>query len=440
MASNIVTARTFEPASLICLGLRNNANGRGKSVNLRYNCVDLLVRTPKMFVPVVWENADNPDKFSVELSFRGMDENPDLRAFYDTIRAIESRALDFAHEHAVEWFKAKPNVTRDAIEMLFSSSLREPSEYPASMRVTAYLRSGVPTFRTYDGAKDPVTLSSIMQLKGNDAIAGIECTGIWISGSKFGLTWKLTQIRLYPRAARADGGGASRADAVVARPAAEIDLADVTFSAPKMTNNGGRIVYVNHGATPLVVRTPMLYAPFGMGVWNDDAGGPKYSLDLSLRDYDSESETKVFYDFIAALEAKVKAESNASGWFRNGAAGAFGSVLKHKNPNHPPTMKFNVPAADSAPLLDIVDETGLPVDTSAENIPIFSGARISLEAQCTGVWMHGGRFGISFRALRGTIVPSSRTIDLVSDEDDHRATVNADDASTNAEDDAVNDV
>lgn len=419
MASNVVTARTFEPAQLACLGLRNNANGRGKSVNLRYNGVDLLVRTPKMYVPVVWENADNADKFSVELSFRGMDENPDLRAFYDTIRAIESRALDFAHEHAVEWFKAKPNVTRDAIEMLFSSSLREPSEYPASMRVTAYLRSGVPTFRTYDVAKDPVTLSSIMQLKGNDAIAGIECTGIWISGSKFGLTWKLTQIRLYPRVARTDDP--SRATvAAVARPAAEIDLADVTFSAPKMTNNGGRIVYINHGATPLVVRTPMLYAPFGMSVWNDDAGGPKYSLDLSLRDYDdAESETKAFYDFISALETKVKTESNASGWFRNGATGAFGSVLKHKNPNHPPTMKFNVPSSGGAPSVDIVDEAGLPVDMSEENIPVFTRAHISLEAQCTGVWMHGGRFGISFRALRGTIVPSSHTIDLVSDGEDN---------------------
>ena len=416
--AGIVTSKSFEPSSLVCLGLKVNPSSRGKSVPLRYAGSDFVVRTPKMYLPVIWDNAENPEKFTLELSFRGMEERPDLKAFHDTVRAIESRVLDIALEHAVEWFKAKPNVTRDAIEMLFSSMLREPADFPASMRVTAYTRNGRLTFKTYDAEKNPIAPSSVNELKGSDVIAGIECAGVWISGSKFGLTWKLAQVRVFPRerAAGGSGVGGGRRE-LVARPPRDIDISDVTFSAPKMTNNGGRIVYVNLGDGSFVVRTPMLYAPFGMGVWTDDAG-TKYSLDLSLKDFDSDPETKEFYDLITGLETKAKSESAAANWFRNGVPSTFGSVIKQKNPNHPPTIKINVVGRDNSPCLELADVSGEPLEMSDENIGIFTGAKVSVEAMCTGVWMHGGRFGLSFRAVRATLVPNTRSIDMLMDDDD----------------------
>jgi hypothetical protein len=315
--------------------------------------------------------------------------------------------------------------------MLFSSMLREPAEYPASMRVTAYTRNGRPTFKTYDAEKNPVVTNSVMELKGSDVIAGIECAGVWISGAKFGLTWKLAQARMFPRARVAGGGAGGARRELVARVPRDIDIADITFSAPKITNNGGRIVYVNLGDGSFVVRTPMLYAPFGMGVWTDD-NGTKYSLDLSLKDFDSDPETKEFYDLITAVEAKAKAESASANWFR-GASSTFGSVIKQKNPNHPPTIKINVAARENSPCLELADISGEPMEMCDENIGIFTGARVSVEAMCTGVWMHGNRFGVSFRAVRATVAPNTRSIDMLMDDDEEEeVVVNTAGASTSA--------
>lgn len=414
MASNIVTIKSFAPEAITAMGLRVNPGSKGKSVPLRYNGTDFIVRTPKMYLPVVWDNKDNADKYTIELSFRDMDKNPDLQAFYDMIRATENRIIDIAHERAVEWFKAKPSVTRGNIEGQFSTSIREPEKYQPSMRVTAYTRNGLPTFKAYDAEKNMFVPSNVRDLRGYDVIAGIECTGIWLTAKGFGATWKLAQIRVFPRE-RSDAERSTRAEAVV-REASDVNIQNVTFSNPKMTNNNGRIVYVNIDDGPMVLKTPMLHAPFGIGVWTDD-NGTKYSIDLSFKDFDIDPETKAFYDLIVSLENKAKAESATSNWFR-GATGTFGSVIKQKNPNHPPTMKFNVPSDNGAPRLEVVDEHGTPVELNEENIGTFTGAKISLNAQCTGVWIHESRFGISFRALRATVIPNASNRDLTDDTED----------------------
>ena len=62
-------------------------------------------------------------------------------------------------------------------------------------------------------------------------------------------------------------------------------VSNVSFSAIKMLDSGGKQAYLNYATKPLVMQVGSLETPFGMSVF-DKVTPPKYSVELNLRGYD----------------------------------------------------------------------------------------------------------------------------------------------------------
>ena len=92
-----------------------------KLVYLNYGGGRLSIQTPWMSMPWkmgVYTEGDYP-KYSVDLTFKGMDENPDLQGFHDKLQELEEKIIDGGFENSVAWFKKKP-ASRDVVDALFS--------------------------------------------------------------------------------------------------------------------------------------------------------------------------------------------------------------------------------------------------------------------------------------------------------------------------------
>ena len=79
--------------------------------------------------------TDGPyPKYSIDLSFKGMDENPDMKAFHDNFKALEEKIIDGGLENCVAWFKKDPSKTsRDSIDDKCNPIIKESKDKETGM-------------------------------------------------------------------------------------------------------------------------------------------------------------------------------------------------------------------------------------------------------------------------------------------------------------------
>ena len=402
---SIVTPANFDITKLsIKSAAKGPISGKGsspgKTLPFLYNDRPFVLKVPKMYIPLIWDKDETNTKYSVEFSFRGDDDNEGVAAFRKMLHDIDEYILTKAQERSVEWFKK--SMSRETCEFMFSPTVRMPSDpaYAPTFKATIYRRNNRLDVDAFDENKEKLDLTDPHKLKGTNAMAIVQFTGVWFAGAKFGASLKVNQLRVFPRT-RETG---NLIDRIVPLQAADISVNSITFSAPKTTGNGGKAIYVNYNDKPLLVQTPEMHAPFGMSVWQDDAGS-KFSTELSFRDAESNPDIAAFHSFISDLETLVKAESATSAWFKTSAT--YTSILRQNNAQYPANMKFTVPSADGRINIPIINaDTDEEMEISENNIGVFKGSKMSIIASCTGVWNHGTRFGISFRALKILLRPN----------------------------------
>ena len=92
-----------------------------KLVYVNYNGGRFSMQTPWMTMPWAMScYSDGPyPKYSAELSFKGMDETPELQEFHDRFLELEQRIVEAGVENSVSWFKKK-NASKEVIEALFN--------------------------------------------------------------------------------------------------------------------------------------------------------------------------------------------------------------------------------------------------------------------------------------------------------------------------------
>ena len=403
MDADFVTPKSFDASKITLGAVRVNPSTKSKTVNISYGDKPFVIKVPKMYIPVVWDKDETNTKFTIEMSFKGEESNEHLSAFRAMLTSIDEEVLGKAQERSMEWFKK--TMTRETCEFMYSTVVKQPNDpaYAPTFKVTLYKRNDKFDFNAFDENKEKTEINDPHKLKGCHAMALIQCTGVWMAGAKFGTTWKLKQIRIFPKVARDTIG--SLADRVTPMLAEEFNSGAVTFSSPKQTANGGKTIYINNNERPLVVQTPKMYSPFGMSVWHDEHG-TKLSIELSFKDMESEPSIGAFHTFVSDLETMVKTESSTANWFK-GVSATYSSVMRQNNTQYPATIKFTVPSTNGIISIPVFNaETNEEMTINEENINVFKGAKVSIVASCSGVWNHGTRFGISFRALKIFINPA----------------------------------
>lgn len=215
MSPAVILPKNFNIASISLGAVKTLENG-GKSIFVSYNGGPLVIQTPKMLAPFglsKWEEKGKAptavkvqtDKYTIELSFKDMDSDANVRMMYEMLEKIDDHVKAKAIENSLQYFNKK-KLSAESANDAYSGSIKHhiengerSSKYPARMRLSVHVdRSGDFQCKAYIGRKEVELTPAIT--KNCTAQCIIRCQCIWIiGGNKFGMTYKLEQILLTPK-------------------------------------------------------------------------------------------------------------------------------------------------------------------------------------------------------------------------------------------------
>lgn len=208
------------------------------------------------------------------------------------------------------------------------------------------------------------------------------------------------------------------------KTANEFRVDKVNFGAMKVLETGGRNVYISYeeGNNPLIVQTPEMYAPFGVSSFSNDAGDPnaqpiKYSLDLAFKNVSTKASERCFLKVLKEFDRRVIATTfeNSMAWLKKKfqSLEVIEALYTHSikvpkdrdtgdvTDKYPPSFKMTIPTKDGKFMCDAYDVDGSDLDlASMIKDGSIKGANVTAIMRCTGIWIAGGKFGCSWRAMQ----------------------------------------
>ena len=222
MSANIVSGVTLNvEKDYVYNKAKVNANGR-KNIGIlnSSNMKSLYMSTPLMLTWGVNEYTDEKtgvtNSYDLALQFP-KDEygNPDCTEFLKNMQALETKLKADAIVNSKDWLN-KNKLVPEAVDALWSPMLK----YPKDKETGEPDYSRAPTLKVklpfWEGAFKNMELYNEKQelmfptdedhkvsdfiIKGTNIATIIQCGGIWVANGKFGVTWKLFQAVVKPRA------------------------------------------------------------------------------------------------------------------------------------------------------------------------------------------------------------------------------------------------
>lgn len=209
MSKVIVKLSDFNVSNL-SVGQVKLLESGGKACNLSYSYGStsgpLTTQVGPLTLPYKMNKFDKagPIKYSMDLSLRGYDEDESVQTIYNALTTLDEWMIDQAVKNCKAWFKA--DYPRDVLKAFYTPMIKvakdkngNPANYPPTIKINLKKNTD-DTFdvKVFDSERRPYTDTPLEDLlvKGSKVTTIIQCTSIWISGSKFGLSWKAKQIRM----------------------------------------------------------------------------------------------------------------------------------------------------------------------------------------------------------------------------------------------------
>ena len=176
-----------------------------KYVYVGYNNKNLVVQTPEMHIPFgfnVYDKGEYP-KYSVDLSFKGVETNKSMKAFYDNLNKMDDKLIAEGMKQSLTWFKKK-KVSRDVVASLFNPTIKiptdkngDPTPYPHRLKLKIPFKDGACQTQFYDksGTLMKEEPSKIL-VSGCKAKVIMQCVGLWISSSNYMCQWKAVRMEV----------------------------------------------------------------------------------------------------------------------------------------------------------------------------------------------------------------------------------------------------
>lgn len=201
------------------------------------------------------------------------------------------------------------------------------------------------------------------------------------------------------------------------------EVANVSYSAPRTLDNGGRAIYMGLNRSPIVLQTPEMIAPYGVSNWNDDGKGPdKYSLDLSFKGKEGRQNLQTFFDKMVALDKKLVQDGvdNSMTWLKKKytsidvVEALYTPMVKYSKDKttgeitdkYPPVFKLKIPFVNNTFQCEVFDNKRNQADLKQLiDAGAFKGAKVTAIIQCLGIWVAGGKYGCSWKVLQMRITP-----------------------------------
>ena len=110
-----------------------------KSVYVNYSGSKINIQTPVMNIPYgVNDNQkfikddpkrkDEPPKYDLTVSFKGIDENPKIKVFHDKMKELEEKIIDDAFANRLAWFKNNYGGNKDTVSNMFSNIIKHDKD------------------------------------------------------------------------------------------------------------------------------------------------------------------------------------------------------------------------------------------------------------------------------------------------------------------------
>jgi len=204
-----------------------------------------------------------------------------------------------------------------------------------------------------------------------------------------------------------------------------IDASKITFSVPKILDNGAKLVYVNYAGGRFSVQTPFMDLPWAMSAFTEGVKYPKYSLTMSFRGMDERPEIQAFHDRLLDIEKAIidGGVSNSVAWFKKKnltqevVKNLFNPIVKvscdketgEPDGKYPPTMRIKVPKRDGLWEFKVQSKSGemcgINDSESEERLEdIFvKNCKVQLIIQCVGLWIASGNYMCQWKITRAKV-------------------------------------
>lgn len=196
-----------------------NASG-GKSINILNTSTNksLYLTTPLMLTWGVNEYTDEKSgKVTYDMALQFPSEEyatEQASAFLENVKKMEEKVKDDAIVNCRDWM-GKPKMTAEVVDALFTPMLKYPKDKNTSepdytksptLKVKLNYWEGEFKCELYDMDQnalfpnnDGVAPRELVQ-KGTNVACVLQCGGVWFANGKFGVTWRLLQAVVQPRA------------------------------------------------------------------------------------------------------------------------------------------------------------------------------------------------------------------------------------------------
>ena len=142
--------------------------------------------------------------------------------------------------------------------------------------------------------------------------------------------------------------------ATVVTQVSSCDVKKLSVSPLKALDNGAKMAYVNYDGGSLILQAPAMMTPYGMDVY-DKGPKVKYSVQFSLRDYETNSKMQAFYQVLQQIDDFMidQGVKNSKAWFkkeqsREMVSEFYTSLMRFSKDSdgnlkpYPPTLKLNL--------------------------------------------------------------------------------------------------
>ena len=204
MANSIVLPKNFDANEITFDVVKKNAMG-GNVVYFKYeDHPKIIMQTPVVAAPfglsTYTDDKTGAVKYSLDISFRGMEEDPKIQLFHDKMNDFDNYLMSAAVTNSKEWFGKKQS--KEVVENFYRPLVKpskDPSKYAPTMKFKIMTkRDGSIDVDAFDSNRNKVNLQDVLA-PGVKLQAIIEAGSVWfVNKTMFGISWKLVQVKVLP--------------------------------------------------------------------------------------------------------------------------------------------------------------------------------------------------------------------------------------------------
>ena len=164
----------------------------------------IILQTGNMFCPFGLKDWEGNQNYTLDLSFKGSEDDPKIKNFLDKMADLDEKLLTDCVTNGVTWLK-KPITSKEVASIVYTKMVKYARDkngtvndrYPPTFKLKVPFKDGKFVPDVYDNDQKLIDLSTI-ETKGSKIVAIIQCLGLWVAGGKYGCSWKILQMRVVP--------------------------------------------------------------------------------------------------------------------------------------------------------------------------------------------------------------------------------------------------